>query len=179
MCKAATRGRGLRNRKRLPFPRGRGLVLLLGMGAVGYAGQAFCYFTAITMASAGLVSLLLYLYPALVTLLARVVFRHPLSGLQVGAVAIALAGSALTVGRAGDGKPLGIALGLLAALIYSCYILTGSRVPADIDPTTATAVIITGAAATCTCPLPRADGGRSWGWRWSARCWRSCSSSRG
>ena len=134
--------------KRLPFPRGRGLALLLGMGAVGYAGQAFCYFTAITMASAGLVSLLLYLYPALVTLLARVVFRHPLSGLQVGAVAIALAGSALTVGRAGDGKPLGIALGLLAALIYSCYILIGSRIPAGISPTASTAVITSAAALT-------------------------------
>ena len=132
--------------KRLAWPRGRGLALLLVMGGVGYAGQAFCYFTAITMASAGLVSLLLYLYPALVTLLARVLFRHPLSARQLGAVAIALAGSALTIGRAPGGRPLGIVLGLGCALIYSCYILAGSRIPAAIRPTTSTAVITSAAA---------------------------------
>jgi drug/metabolite transporter (DMT)-like permease len=133
--------------RRLSLPRGRGLALLLVMGAVGYAGQAFCYFSAITMASVGLVSLLLYLYPALVALLARIVFRHPLSGAQVAAVAIALAGSALTIGRAGDGQPLGIGLSLLAAVIYSCYILAGSRIPAGITPIAVTAVITSAAAA--------------------------------
>jgi len=127
-------------------PRGRALALLLLMG-VGYASQAFCYFTAVTMASAGLVSLLLYLYPALVAVLARVVFRAPLSGRQWAAVAMALAGSALTIGRAGDGKPLGIALGVLAALLYSCYILAGSRITAAMEPLVATTVIISGAAA--------------------------------
>jgi len=137
--------------KRLRLPRGRGLALLVAMGAVGYAGQAYCFFTAITMASAGLVSLLLYLYPALVTLLARFVFRHRLTRLQVAAVAIALAGSALTIGRAGDGKPLGIALGLGAALIYSCYILIGSRIPAAISATASTAVITSSAAVVYAC----------------------------
>ena len=152
--------------KGLSLPRGGRLALLVAMGVVGYAGQALCYFSAITMASVGLVSLLVYLYPALVAILARVVFRHPLTWLQVAAVVIALAGSALTIGRAGDGRPLGILLGLLAALTYSIYILTGSRVPADIDPTTATAVIITGAAATCAAlalsrgvHLPASPGG--------------------
>ena len=135
-------------RRRLTLPRGRGLALLVGMGAVGYAGQAFCYFTAVTMASVGLVALLLYLYPALVTLLAWAVLRHKLTGLQVAGVAIALLGSALTIGRAGDGKPLGIALGLGAALIYSCYILIGSRIPAAISPTASTTVITSSAALT-------------------------------
>jgi drug/metabolite transporter (DMT)-like permease len=132
----------------LSLPRGRGLATLVVLGAVGYAGQAWCYFTAIGLASVGLVSLLLYLYPALVALLARIVFRAPLTGWQYAAVAIALAGSALTIGKAGDGKPLGIFLGLLAAVIYSVYILAGSRLPAAISPTAATAVITTAAAAT-------------------------------
>jgi len=138
-------------RKGLAVPRGRWLAVLVAMGAVGYAGQAFCYFTAITMASVGLVSLLLYLYPALVAILGWAVLRHRLNGLQVGAVAIALAGSALTIGRAGDGTFLGILLGILAALVYSCYILTGSRIPAAVSPTASTAVITTAAAATYAC----------------------------
>jgi drug/metabolite transporter (DMT)-like permease len=134
-------------RRRLAVPRGRDLALLVAMGALGYAGQALCYFTAITVASVGLVSLLLYLYPALVALLARLVFRAPLSGRQWTAVAIALAGSALTIGRAGQGRALGVALGFLAALVYSFYILVGSRFPARITPTAATAVITSSAAA--------------------------------
>ena len=91
-------------------------------------------------------ALLLYLYPALVALLARVVFGHRLSPIQLGAVALALAGSVLTVGRAGDGRPLGIFLAVLAAVIYSAYILTGSRLPAGVAPTASTAVVTTAAA---------------------------------
>jgi drug/metabolite transporter (DMT)-like permease len=129
-----------------PLPRGRALHTLVGMGAIGYAGQAFSYFTALTLASAGLVALLLYTYPALVALLSWAVLRHPLSRLQLGALAMALAGSLLTIGRAGDGAPLGVALGLLAALVYSVYILVGARLPADLAPSASTAVVSSAAA---------------------------------
>lgn len=129
------------------LPRGRALYTLVGMGAVGYAGQAFSYFTALTLASAGLVALLLYTFPALVALLSWAVLRHPLTRLQLGALAMALLGSMLTIGRAGDGAPLGVALGLLAALIYSVYILVGARLPAEVTPTASTAVVTSSAAA--------------------------------
>jgi drug/metabolite transporter (DMT)-like permease len=128
------------------LPRGRGLGMLVGMGALGYAGQAFCYFGALTQASAGLVALLLYLYPAMVTVLSRVVLGHVLSPLHVVAVAVALAGSALTIGDAGEGTALGILLGLAGSLIYSVYILVGSRLPGDVTPTASTAVVTTSAA---------------------------------
>jgi len=133
------------------LPKGKGLVMLLAMGSIGYAGQAFSYFTALTLASAGLVSLLLYLYPAIVAILARLVFRHPLTRLQIAAILVALVGSVLTIGKAGDGKPLGIFFGLLAAFIYSIYILTGSRFPKDVTPIASTAVICSAAAATYAC----------------------------
>ena len=133
--------------RRSSLPRGRGLLMLIGMGAIGYAGQSFSYFTALTLASAGLVALLLYLFPALVALLSWLVLRHPLSRLQVVALVLALAGSLLTIGRAGDGAPLGIALGLAAALIYSVYILVGARLPAEVTPTASTAVVTSAAAA--------------------------------
>ena len=51
--------------RRLPLPRGQILFGLVLMGALGYVGQSFCYFTALTLISAGLVALLLYLYPAI------------------------------------------------------------------------------------------------------------------
>jgi len=132
--------------RRGTLPRGRSLLVLLAMGGVGYAGQAFAYFTALTLASAGLVALLLYLYPALVTLLSRLIFGRSLSGAQVSAVALALLGSLLTVGRAGDGKPLGIFFGVLGAVIYAAYILAGSRLPREVTPT-ASATVVASAAA--------------------------------
>src|SRR5262245_4510081 len=55
---------------RMPWPRGRDLMILGAMGGIGYVGQAFCYFSALRYASAGLTAILLYLYPALVTLAA-------------------------------------------------------------------------------------------------------------
>jgi len=137
--------------KGMKLPRGKGMVMLLAMGAIGYAGQAFSFFTALTLASAGLVSLLLYLYPAIVTILARIVFRHPLTWTQLSAVAVALIGSVLTIGKAGDGKPLGIFFGILAAFIYSVYILAGSRFPKDVTPTASTTVITSAAAVTYAC----------------------------
>lgn len=128
------------------LPRGRPLLLLAAMGGVGYAGQAFAFFTALSLGSAGLAALLLYLYPALVALLSRAVLKHPLSPVQVGAVATALAGSALTVGAAPEGSAVAVLFGLLAALIYSAYILVGSRLPGNVTPTASSAVVISAAA---------------------------------
>jgi drug/metabolite transporter (DMT)-like permease len=115
--------------RRAPIPRGRALWTLAAMGGIGYAGQSFSYFTALTLASAGLVALLLYLYPALVALIARVALRHPLSRMQMFAIGMSLVGSVLTIGRAGDGSPLGVFFALLAAAIYSVYITVGGRLP--------------------------------------------------
>lgn len=113
---------------RLRWPRGRDLWLLIGMGALGYVGQAYCYFAALRYATAGLTTLLLYLYPAIVTILAAALARRRLSGLRLGAVMAALLGAALAVGDSIAGSTLGIVLGVGAALIYSVYILVGARV---------------------------------------------------
>jgi drug/metabolite transporter (DMT)-like permease len=133
------------------LPRGRDLAILVTMGAVGYAGQAFCFFSALELGSAGLAALLLYLYPALVALLARAIFGHPLSRLQLAALAMALAGSALTIGRAGDAPLAAVAFGILAALIYAVYILAGSRLSPGVGATASSAAVVTSAAAVYAC----------------------------
>src|SRR5688572_20352866 len=56
---------------RARWPRGRDLLLAMIMGAVLYAGMSTCYFHGLRYIPAGLVALLLYLYPVIVTILAR------------------------------------------------------------------------------------------------------------
>jgi len=118
---------GVMKLRRIAFPRGRQLLGFALMGAVGYTGQSFCYFTALKYASAGLVALMLYVYPALVTLLSVLFLHQRLSGRTVAALALALAGTALIVGLGSSGQARGVLLGLGAAGIYAVYIICGSR----------------------------------------------------
>jgi drug/metabolite transporter (DMT)-like permease len=113
--------------RRIPFPSGRVLLALVLMGGLGYVVQSLAYFTALTMISAGLVALLLYLYPAIVTVLSAILFKERLTPVKIGALLLALVGTALTVQPGGGGRMLGIILGIAAAIIYSIYILVGSR----------------------------------------------------
>jgi drug/metabolite transporter (DMT)-like permease len=128
------------------WPRGRDLALLAAMGGIGYVGQAYCYFSALRYASAGMVALLLYLYPAIVTVLSVLLGRQRIGGARMLAVAAALAGTALAVGGDLHSEPAGIALGIGAALIYSIYILIGEGVMARVSPMAATTVVVLSAA---------------------------------
>jgi drug/metabolite transporter (DMT)-like permease len=158
---------GLMLAGRFPLPRGRGLAMLVAMGAFG-GGQAFCYFTALAHLSAGLAALLLYTYPALVALFSWLAFQHPLGGRQIVSLAMALAGTLFTLGWAADGCALGIGFGLLAALMNAVYIMAGSRLPAEIGPMAATTVITSVMALVFLVPVaakgfhPPVDGAGLW-----------------
>lgn len=130
-----------------PWPVGRNLRVLILMGAVGYVGQSFCFFSALGHASAGLVALLLYLYPFIVTVLGVLFLGERVTRLRLGAVLAALCGTALILGSGIDGSPLGIGFGLAAALIYSVYILVGGKVLREEDPLAAATVVMLAAAA--------------------------------
>jgi drug/metabolite transporter (DMT)-like permease len=133
------------SRRRWPSRR-NGLVLAM-MGGLGYVGQSMCFFSALQYASAGLVALLLYLYPFLVMLLGVAFLKERLTTLRATAALAALAGTGLTLGAGLGGNWQGIALGLAAALIYSVYILIGSRVLKEEDPLAAATVVMLAAAA--------------------------------
>ena len=133
--------------RRLPWPRGRPLAGLAALGGVGYVGQSLCYFTALTLASASLVALLLYAYPAIVTVLSAVLLGTPMTARKVAALVIALAGTVLIIGPDAGGEPLGVVLGLSAAVIYSGYILAGSRLTTGVGPLPSATVVMVAAAA--------------------------------
>ncbi|AYH44176.1 DMT family transporter [Azoarcus sp. DN11] len=128
------------------WPSARNAAVLVAMGGVGYVAQSYAFFEALNFASAGLVALLLYLYPVLVTMLGAVFLRKRLTMGRVLAVLIALAGTALTIGGELSGRPLGVALGVSAALIYSVYILVGTRVMGQEAPLASATVVMIAAA---------------------------------
>ncbi|AIO76859.1 DMT family transporter [Burkholderia multivorans] len=133
-------------RRGVVWPRGRALMPLVAMGALGYVGQSFCYFTALRHAQASLVALLLYLYPAFVTLLAAWWLGERLTRAKGVALVLCVAGSALMVGG-GHGEPFGIALALGAAVVYSLYIVGGTKATRGVDPLATTAIICVSATA--------------------------------
>lgn len=132
--------------RRERFPRGAVLLRLVLMGGLGYVGQSFSYLTALKYASAGLVALLLYLYPAFVALLSALVLREQITGLKGLALALALVGTALTVGPSG-GQAAGILLAISAAVIYSVYIIVGAGVMKQVSAIQSSSVIFASAGA--------------------------------
>ncbi len=116
------------------------------MGAAGYVGQSASYFGALRLIPASTTSLLLYTFPAVVTLLAALLFRESLSLVKLVALGVAFLGTVLVVQAQIQSVPsLGLALGLSSAAFYSGYILYASRVLPGVPPTAASATIMTAA----------------------------------
>lgn len=130
-----------------PWPRGRDLGTLILMGSLGYAGQSFCFFSALQHATAGLTGLLLYLYPALVIIGSAALGRRKLTIAKTMLALLALFGILLTVTGGLAGSPTGIAFGLGAALVYTVYILVGEGVTGRTGAVSAGCVIMLSAAA--------------------------------
>jgi drug/metabolite transporter (DMT)-like permease len=130
----------------------RDVALALALGAVGYASQAGGYFAALERIDASLLSLLLYTYPAIVTAAAIALGRERFDRRRLAALALTSSGLVLILATAGTGAldPLGTALGLGAALVYSAYILSSERVSARMRPQVLAALVSTGAAVTLT-----------------------------
>ena len=128
------------------FPKGKILLQLIGMGALGYVGQSFSYLSAIKYASAGLVALLLYLYPVFVFILSIIVLREKVTWIKVAALALALMGTGLTVDPNG-GQLLGVLFSISAALIYSVYIIVGTNVMKHVSAVQSSTVIFASAGA--------------------------------
>jgi drug/metabolite transporter (DMT)-like permease len=155
------------------------VLLLVGMGALGYVGQSFSYFTALGSISASATGLLLYTYPILVTLLAWLILRERMESRKLLALGVATVGALMVLGiftswLGGTGlgtlNPAGVAWGLSAAGIYSLYIIAGARITRGISPIFASAVIITSAACVYTV-WGLVAGELHLGLRWEAWVW--------
>jgi drug/metabolite transporter (DMT)-like permease len=103
---------------------------LLGAGAL-FAFVALTAFFALSLIPSSLYTLLLYTYPAMVVILARVL-GEPLSPQAIVALILTLVGIGLTVplqeGELGGMNPFGMGLGLVNAALYAIYIIYSQRV---------------------------------------------------
>ena len=142
------------------------------MGAVGYAAQSASYFAALDRIDASLLTLLLYVYPVLVMVGAVVLRRERWSGRRAAALTLALLGMLLVLsGAAGHRFDwVGVGLGLVAAVVYTAYILVGDRVLGGIAPIPLTALVCCGAFSTyAVATVARGGpalgfGAAGWGW---------------
>ena len=130
----------------------RDLRLGLALGACGYSLQAGCYFAALNRIDASLLALLLYTFPAIVAAAAVAIGRERFDVRHVAAVVLASGGLMLVVAGAGTGDldPIGTALGLGAAVVYSTYILVSDGISRRVRPQVLATLVCTGAAVTLT-----------------------------
>jgi drug/metabolite transporter (DMT)-like permease len=129
---------------------GRDIGLAFALGAVGYSAQAGAYFAALQRLDASLLSLLLYTFPAMVTVAAIALGRERASRRTGAALVFASAGLFLVLAGAGAGAldPLGTLLGVTAAVVYTTYILTSAGLTERVGPLLLSALVCTGAATT-------------------------------
>ncbi|WP_224982150.1 DMT family transporter [Geomonas agri] len=113
----------------------RTALQLILMGAVGYGGMSGLYANAIHYLPASLTGMLLYTYPALVTILALIVGDERFNAPKGIALVVCSVGLVLLLGASFEGAQLAGVLSVLgAAVIYSCYIIIGNRILKNIDP---------------------------------------------
>ncbi len=131
-------------------PGRRQILAGLALG-VGYSAHAWLFSESLARLDAGLVDLLLFTYPALVTLGAVMLRRDRWSGRRALALGASTAGTALVlIGGLHSIDPLGAALALGSALAYSAYILSSAGQLERTHPLVLTALVTTGAAAALT-----------------------------
>jgi drug/metabolite transporter (DMT)-like permease len=155
--------------RRLP----RRVVLTgLGLGAFGYSLQSGLFFAAIDRLDVSMVALILYTYPAFVTV-AAIVLGRAAPSLRFGvALSVASAGVVLVLLAGGGGgfEVLGALLALGASLTYTTYILVSDTVIGDVDPLALALLVLTGASTSFavvglgTGSLDFALSGEAWLW---------------
>jgi len=106
------------------------LLRYSALALTGYGAASVCFFFALKFADAAVVAVLLYAYPALVTLASWVFLGEKATWSRAAAVLVTFAGCAMVVGLFGGAKQVswqGIMLGMGAAVGYTLFNLLSHR----------------------------------------------------
>ena len=128
------------------WPKPRLMFDLFLLGAIGYSGAAFFYFTAIENMSTGVAIVIWYIYPVFVVLIGWAVFKTKPKRHTIFSLISAMLGVSITAGQPGNATTKGVILVLLSSLTYTFYTLSGSRAFKKTDLYTGVTIVMTGAA---------------------------------
>ena len=134
---------------RTPLVPARGERLGLALaGLLGYGIESALYFGALNHGSAATVTLLFYLYPVWVMLVASLLDRQVPARILVLALAMALGGGAIVIlgGGGVDITTLGVILAVLCSLAYTAYLVAADRVAKRSAPVTTGMWVAAGAS---------------------------------
>jgi drug/metabolite transporter (DMT)-like permease len=128
----------------------RALLFGLGLGAIGYATQAGLFFGALERIDASLLALLLYTYPAWVTLAAFALGRERPNRRRLVALGLSSVGLVIVLSGAAAGEfdTTAAIMGIGAALAYTAYILVADRTGFEMPPLELSALVCAGATFT-------------------------------
>ena len=137
-CLAGIGVTALARRQRLPYVSAADLRGFAIVGALSVGLYHALFVTSIALNGAAMGVVLIYLYPAFVTLGARLLFKEQIGPLQLGAVALALVGCGLLV-RIYDPAVLrvswlGVLVGVGSAVAHAGYVLFNQRAVANHSP---------------------------------------------
>lgn len=143
--------------RRPPLPRGRGLVLVVVYGLTWFAGYNVALNLAEQHVDAGTAAMLVNLAPLIVAVLAGLFLAEGFPSRLVLGITIAFGGIVLITFGGGEARAdrIGVALGILSALLYASGILAQKVALRTVDPVTATWVA---AAVGTVALLPAAPG---------------------
>lgn len=120
---------------------------LLLMGGLGYGSMSMLFALSIQYLPASLAAMLLYTYPALVSVLSFLIGDEQYSWEKGLALAICFSGLFLVLGVSIENiSMLGCALGLGASIVYSVYIVIGNRLLKNVDSMVTTTHVCISAA---------------------------------
>jgi drug/metabolite transporter (DMT)-like permease len=130
----------------LPVPGERLRAFLLGL--VGYVIHSSLFYLALGHGTAAAVSMLFYLYPAVIAVIELAGRLRPLNRRSVTAPVLSALGVmvVITAGQELSVTPLGVGLALIASVAVSCYLLASSRLIRRSNPIATGAFVAAGVA---------------------------------
>ena len=125
----------------------RTLLRLCLLGMLGYGAMSTAFASSLQYLPASLASLLLYLYPAIVSILAIVLGQDQLNCRKAGALATCFSGLLFILGITFEGlSSAGLMWGIASAVSYSLYILAGNVLLKEVESLVVTTYVCTSAA---------------------------------
>lgn len=109
----------------------RDFIIIVPLGIFGYYLASYTDFLGLQYLTAGMERLILFIYPTLVLILQRLIFKTPIKAVQWVATFICYAGIGLAFSgsdfRIGSNFTLGASLVFFSALLYSTYVIGSGR----------------------------------------------------